>query len=315
MSVTVCNAPESGFNAYIAEEPDLIIIDLHMPRVNGVEFMQRVRQSDHRAEYVPFFFITSDQRPESKRKALQAGAADIVDKFVDEVDLLLRVSNLLKMRHLHRQIERYNAHLELQVLTRTEELNASQREILERLAIASEYRDDQTASHVDRVGNLSAAIAEVLGLSEGEIEVIRLAAKLHDVGKIGISDTILYKPGPLTTEERSVMQQHATIGERILSNGTSKLVQTAATIAGAHHERWDGQGYPNRLKGEEIPLVGRIVAVADVYDALITERPYKRAVPPDQARDIVASESGRHFDPGIVEAFLFLSKEYAFNSA
>lgn len=314
-SVLVFNKPEDAFAHYIGEEPDLIIIDLHMPGLNGIEFMQRLRLSDRRAAFVPFFFITSDQRPESKRKALQAGATDIVDKFVDEIDLLLRVSNLLKMRRLHLEIDRHNTHLERQVFLRTEELNEAQREILQRLAIASEYRDDQTASHVDRVGNLSASLAEALNLPETEVEIIRLAAKLHDVGKIGISDQILYKPGPLTTEERETMQQHAMIGARILSDGTSKVVQTAGEIARTHHEKWDGSGYPLGIAGNQIPLVGRIVAVADVYDALITERPYKSAVAPEKAYQIIVDESGQHFDPGVVEAFKFLWKQYSTHTA
>lgn len=308
-SVTVYNSAEDAFAHYLSSEPDLIIIDIHMPGVDGIEFMQKLRKSDRRAEFVPFFFITSDQRPEAKRRALQAGATDIVDKFVDEVDFLVRVSNLLKMRHLHLEIQQHNLHLEKLVYMRTEELNEAQREILERLAIASEYRDDQTAAHVNRVGNLSASLARKLDLDSSDVELIRLAAKLHDVGKIGISDSILYKPGPLTPEERTNMQQHTEIGKRILSKGNSRVVRMAAQIALTHHEKWDGTGYPMGLAGKDIPLFGRIVAVADVYDALTTERHYKAAIEEEEAAGIILSESGKHFDPEVVAAFSLLRGE------
>jgi putative two-component system response regulator len=193
--------------------------------------------------------------------------------------------------------------LEQQVYNRTRDLMAAQEEVVQRLAAAAEYRDDVTGQHVERVGALAAELAALIGLSRRDIELIRRGAKLHDIGKIGIPDTILYKEGPLTPDERLVMERHTIIGDQILANGTAELIRTAQTIARSHHERWDGTGYPDRLKGSDIPLVGRIVAIADVYDALITKRPYKEAFSYELAREIILTESGRHFDPHIVEAF------------
>jgi putative two-component system response regulator len=201
-----------------------------------------------------------------------------------------------------------NNQLEQQVYERTRELIASQEEVVQRLA-AAEYRDDITGRHVERVGNLAAELATVIGLSRREIEMIRRGAKLHDIGKIGIPDAILYKEGPLTLPERRVMQRHTIIGDEILSNGTAEIIRTAQSIARSHHERWDGTGYPDGLSGVEIPLVGRIVALADVFDALITKRPYKEAIPYETARAIILNESGGHFDPYVVDAFKNIPEE------
>jgi putative two-component system response regulator len=298
----ICN-PKEAIGHYMESAPDLLITDLHIPDLGGVEIMRTIRNLDPEGEFVPVIVMTYDLGPAAKRLALEAGCNDFIDKFAEEFEVMLRVKNCLRIRMLHLSMRAQNAQLEQQVYERTRELIASQEEVVQRLAAAAEYRDDITGKHVERVGNLAAELAALLGLSRRDIEMIRRGAKLHDIGKIGIPDTILYKSGPLTIQERSVMQTHTTIGDRILADGTTELIRTAQTIAFSHHEKWDGSGYPQGLAGTEIPLVGRIVALADVFDALITKRPYKEAFPYDDARQIIITESGRHFDPAVVNAF------------
>jgi putative two-component system response regulator len=283
--------------------PDLVIADLHMPQLSGVDIMKSIRGLDPDGEYVPVILMTGDIGPSAKRLALEAGANDFIDKLAEDFEVMLRIRNCLRTRMLYLALKEQNSELEQQVYMRTREVFAAQEEVVQRLAAAAEYRDDVTGKHVERVGNLAAELAATIGLSRREIETIRRGAKLHDIGKIGIPDSILYKEGPLTVEERTVMQRHTTIGDQILANGNAEIIRTAQIIARSHHERWDGTGYPLGLQGNAIPLVGRLVAIADVFDALITKRPYKEAMPYAEAREIIIAESNRHFDPQIVEAF------------
>jgi putative two-component system response regulator len=303
VTVSTSNEPHDAITRYMESGPDLVIVDLHIPVFSGIEIMRAIRGLDPEGEYVPVIMMTGDLGPSAKRLALEAGCNDFVDKFSEEFEFLLRVKNCLRTRLLHLGMKSQNAVLEQQVYNRTRDLMAAQEEVVQRLAAASEYRDDVTGQHVERVGTLAADLAGAIGLSRKEIELIRRGAKLHDIGKIGIPDTILYKEGPLTVEERRVMERHTIIGDQILANGSADLIRTAQTIARSHHERWDGSGYPDKLAAENIPLPGRIVAIADVYDALITKRPYKEAFPLELAREIILTESGRHFDPHLVEAF------------
>ena len=217
---------------------------------------------------------------------------------------MLRIGNLLQTRHLHCLLSDQNAVLEERVRQRTHELQEAQGEILARLAAAAEHRDDDTGRHTLRVGELSAAIAETLGLSSQVVSLIRAAAPLHDVGKIGVPDHVLLKAGALTPEEFAIMKTHTTIGAAILAGGHSPVVIEAERIALNHHERWDGTGYPNGLLGDAIPLSARIVAVADVFDALTHERPYRPAWPMARVMEEVRAQAGRHFDPEVVAAFL-----------
>ncbi len=301
-----------------AFQPDLILLDLMMPEMNGFEVMAQLRSLVREGDYLPILVLTADVTQETKRQALSMGAKDFLTKPFDHMEVLLRIRNLIEARTLHRQLQKQNSLLEEKVYERTRELESAneelerahaeveeaQIEILERLARAAEYRDDQTGQHTQRVGQMSAALACALGLSATRVEWIRRAAPLHDVGKIAVPDHILMKPGMLTAEEFEVIKTHTTIGAALLSKGRSAFTRTAERIALTHHERWDGRGYPQGLKGEAIPIEGRIVAVVDVFDALTHERPYKQAWSAHQALDEIERQSGQQFDPAVVEAFL-----------
>ncbi len=282
-------------------DPDLILLDLHMPNVDGLTLLVHIRTRLMKHE-VPIVVITADTTVAARTAALGAGATDFLLKPIDIVEVTLRVRNLLRIRRLHRQLTEHTALLERRVEARTAELAASQREILERLAIAGEYRDDTTGRHTQRVGALSVRLATELGLSSEEIENIKFATPLHDIGKIAIPDEILLKPGPLTPSEYDRVKLHVTLGAAILAGGASPILQMAEQVALNHHERWDGTGYLG-IAGLQIPRAARIVAVADVFDALITVRPYKQAWPIDRAAAEVVRLSGTHFDPEVVEAF------------
>lgn len=277
--------------------PDIILLDLMMPHLSGLEVLEQLKPLVPEHTYLPVLILTADASTEAKQLGLAGGAKDFLTKPFDSTELLLRVGNLLETRFL-------NQHLEERVRERTRELEESQVEMLERLAQAAEFRDDDTGQHTRRVGEMAALVARELGLEASRVELIRRAAPLHDVGKIGICDEILLKPDRLSPEEFGVMQGHAPIGARLLMQGRSGLVQLAEVIALTHHERWDGTGYPQGLCGEEIPLEGRILAIVDVFDALTHERPYKKAWLIKEALAEIQSQSGRQFDPCVVKAFL-----------
>ena len=285
-------------------QPDLLLLDLMMPHLDGFAIIEQLKPFVAANSYLPVLVLTADASSETRRRALSSGANDFLIKPFDPGEIVLRVHNLLSAWFLHVLPQQQNVILEEKVRERTKELEDSQLEVLERLAQAAEFRDDDTGQHTRRVGEIAALLASALGMPEEQIEVIRRAAPMHDVGKIGISDMILLKPGKLTDEEFDTIKTHAAIGARLLAGGRSSLVKTAEIIAGSHHERWDGNGYPNQLAGEEIPIEGRIVAIADVFDALTHERPYKKAWPVEEARSEIERQSGKQFDPHIVEAFL-----------
>ena len=288
---------------YLEYQPDLILLDLQMPYLNGFEIMNQLRARIPQGTFLPILVLTADITSETKRRALAEGATDFLTKPFDPIEVSLRIRNLLQTRALHLQLQDQNQALEQKVYERTAELEETQIEILERLALAAEYRDDDTGEHTKRVGQMSARIARALGLPEAEAELIRRAAPLHDVGKIAIPDSILLKPGKLTPEEFEKMKDHIRLGAKMLSGGQFPLLQRAEEIALTHHERWDGTGYLG-LQAEAIPIAGRIVTVADVFDALISARPYKGAWPPVEAIQEVQRQSGHQFDPRVVEAFL-----------
>lgn len=300
--VTVSD-PTEALSTCAAFDPDLVLLDLHMPRMSGLDVIAALRERKS-ASYLPILMLTADISSEAKVRALSTGANDFLTKPFDRTEVELRIRNLLQMRHLHLQLQNQNQVLEQRVAERTQEVEAAKIEILERLAMAAEFRDDQTGEHTKRVGMICALIAGALGLDHKEIQVLERAAPLHDVGKIGIPDRILLKPGLLTPSEFELMKRHTSIGARLLSESVSPTLQLAETIAATHHERWDGSGYGNRLVGEEIPLAGRILAIADVFDALTHDRPYKEAWPVEHALDEIQSQRGRQFDPDVVDAFL-----------
>ena len=281
---------------FLSVEPDLVLLDLAMPHLDGFAVIRQL-QPEMTDQSVPILVLTADVTIQTRHKALKEGAIDFLTKPLDEIEVLLRINNLLESRF-------HSVLLEEKVRERTQELEIAQLETLERLAIAAEYRDDDTGLHTRRVGLHAGCIAAALCLPPAQAGLIQLAAPLHDVGKIGIPDSILLKPGKLTDEEFDAMKQHTIIGGKMLSGSSSPWLQLAEEIALTHHERWDGKGYPSKLAGEEIPLVGRIVAVVDVFDALTHERPYKKAWPLEEALAEIERHSCEQFDPQVVKAFM-----------
>jgi putative two-component system response regulator len=287
---------------YVQQRPDLILLDLHMPHLNGLEVMAQLNGIAE-STYLPIIILSGDLTREARRECLSRGAKDFVNKPFQPDEILLRMKTLLETRFLYLQIQSQNQLLEAKVRERTLALEEAQIEIVARLAIAAEFRDDNTGQHTQRVGQMSALLARQLGRPESEVSLFRRAAPLHDVGKIGVPDVILLKLGKLTAEEFAIVKTHTVIGARILSGGKFPLLRLAEEIALTHHERWNGEGYAG-LRGSDIPLAGRIVAVADVFDALTQQRPYKPAWTVSDAVAEIDRQRGHQFDPGVVDAFL-----------
>jgi len=302
LDITTTTDASQAFGLHSLSMPDIVLLDLHMPTHDGFAVLRELAPFTLGPERLPVVIITGDDSSEVKRAALSLGAKDFISKPFDPAEVVLRINNLLETRFLHQQLRRHNDELETKVVARTKELGDSQLEMLERLAVAVEFRDDATGDHTRRVGMMSGGLAETLGLGTMPAEMIRRAAPLHDIGKVGISDRILLKPGPLTPEERTVMQTHTTIGFKMLSNGKTELMRLCQTIARSHHERWNGSGYPDGLSGEDIPLEARIVAVADFLDALTHQRPYRDEWTVRETLDTIVAASGSHFDPAVVQA-------------
>ncbi|MDA9509347.1 transcriptional regulator [Bradyrhizobium sp. CCBAU 11386] len=282
---------------------DLVLVDYEMPHMDGISFIRTLRTLPGCAD-IPIAMITSRQTDDVKMEALQAGATDFLPKQPQSVEMTVRLRNLIQFGAAVRKLNDRAAHLASEVAAATRKLGEREEEIILRLALAVEYRDNDTGEHTLRVARYSRIIAEQLGLPARLCRDIYLAAPLHDVGKVAIPDNILLKPGRLTDEEMAVIRTHAMIGARILADSGCELIQLSAQIAAGHHERWDGAGYPNGLKTDEIPVAARVVAVADVFDALTTRRPYKAPMPLEVARNYLVENQGRQFDPACVEAFL-----------
>ncbi|HSW31163.1 MAG TPA: HD domain-containing phosphohydrolase [Longimicrobiales bacterium] len=293
--------PREALADFDATGPDLLLLDLHMPGMDGFELLGALRGRLARDGYLPVLVLTGDLDESVKLRALAAGARDFVTKPFETTEILLRIRNLLEARVLHLWLRAENETLEERVRERTADLAHAHDEILARLALAAEFRDDATGHHAQRVGELSALLARRLGCPAEQVALMRQAAPLHDIGKIGIPDAILLKSGSLTPQEQAVMRSHVDIGARILSGESFPLLALAREIAQTHHERWDGAGYCG-LGGEEIPLSGRIVAVADAFDALTSVRPYKPALGAREALERIVQDRGRHFDPAVVDA-------------
>jgi putative two-component system response regulator len=287
-------------------QPDLLLLDLHMPQPDGFELLELLGPWIAENGYLPIIVLTADVSHEAKQRALSTGAKDFLNKPLESNEVFLRVRNLLETRHLHVELQRHNEVLEDLVQVRTGALEQSRLEVVERLALAAEYRDDETHQHAQRIGRTAGLVAQGLGIPEEAVREIRRAAPLHDIGKIGIPDDILLKPGRLAPAEFDVVKTHTTMGAQILSGSQAVLLQTAEVIALTHHERWDGTGYPAGLAGDQIPISGRIVAVADVFDALTHDRPYKQAWPLNDALHEIEHQSSGHFDPAVVDAFMTL---------
>lgn len=304
-------------------DADLLLLDLMMPHVSGLDILEAMRETPH-LRRIPVIVISAAEDRDMKRRSLALGARDFLAKPIESEDLLLRVRNTL-------ELQSYQGSLEERILERTLALSQSREEVVHCLARAAEYRDNETGNHVIRVGSYVGLMAERLGFDRDACHMMELASSLHDTGKLGIPDAILGKPGPLTDEERAVMREHCRIGADIcasdpktkrgpfatqvvtgammLKQASSPLLQMAGLIAMTHHERWDGTGYPQGLRGEEIAIEGRITAVADVFDALASRRPYKPSIPLEDCFTMIAAESGKHFDPEVVRVFLELKNQ------
>jgi putative two-component system response regulator len=300
----------------LGELPDVIVTDVMMPRMDGLS-LARLLRANQRTASVPILMLTANADRDFKLRALELGVDDFVTKPFDLSEVKLRVRNLSNVRQAQRILSSYTTELEGRVAERTNELQRlvhklteTHEELLEArtesvhvLGVACEYRDDDTAAHLKRMALYTRLIADNLGLETGLTQLLEAAAPMHDIGKIGVPDTILLKPGKLTDEEFRTMQQHPGIGARILSNSRSPMLQQAHEIALYHHEKWDGTGYPQRIAGDKIPLSARIVAVADVFDALTQKRVYKPAFSIETSMEIIEEGIGKHFDPEVANAF------------
>lgn len=301
-SVLAVSSGEEAIEHVRGTNADLLVLDLHMPTMDGFQVMEELSAEITGGPHLPVLVVTGDNKWETRQRALRMGARDFLNKPFDVAELGARVLNLLEARQLYLQMTDTNRLLDDRVRQRTWELERAKDEILIRLARAAEYRDDVTGQHAERVGEAAWMLGKALDLPKDDCELIKRAAPLHDIGKIAIPDVILMKPGRLTAEEFDVMKGHTTIGSDLLEDSMSEAIQTARVIALTHHERWDGSGYPRGLRCEEIPVTGRIVALADVLDALTHVRPYKGAVPFQEAVKLLRSGSGSQFDPDVVAA-------------
>ena len=301
-NLTLTNNPADAVGFYQKTPPDLILLDLTMPTMSGFDVMQKFNEINHNPT-PPVIVITAKTDRETRLKTLGSNARDFLIKPFDNEEVIRRVRNLLEMHLAHKKNIHYSANLEDIVKTRTQELLDTQLEMVERLGLAAEFKDNETAAHTIRVGLFSQIIGKELGMTEEEADQLRLSAPMHDLGKIGIPDNVLLKPGKLDKDEWETMKKHAQFGYDILKNSKSLLLKNAGIIALTHHEKWNGSGYPSGLKGEDIHLYGRITAIADVFDALTMARPYKEAWPIEKAIQLINSESGIHFDPLIVDVF------------
>jgi putative two-component system response regulator len=287
---------------YALHRPGVILLDIQMPHIDGFELMSQMRLLDP-GGFPPVLVLTGAMDRDLKLKALSSGAKDFLTRPVDPAEVIARTKNLLEIGMFHQEMRNQNRILEEKVRERTRELQESQIEVVYRLARACERRDQETGDHIMRMSLYSTCLARGLGLPPEECDLIRHASPMHDIGKIAIPDSILLKVGPLTEDEWAIMRVHAEIGAEMLADGTSDLVKAGQVIALTHHERWDGTGYPCARAGEDIPLYGRICAMADVFDALTSKRVYKAAWPVKRAVDEMHRKKGNHFDPALVDAF------------
>ncbi len=307
--VVPADSGEKALEVLAQELPDLILLDVVMPRMNGFEVLRKLR-ADPRTQYIPVIMLTALKGIEDRVRAIEAGCDDFLSKPFDKVELLARVRSLVRIKAYHDQLLAYESRLETEVAHKTAKL---QRALLEKerayletiysLSRASEYRDDNTGAHILRISLYTRVIAVKIRLKERFTKVLFQAAPMHDVGKIGIPDAVLLKPGKLDLEEWEIMKRHSAIGAKILKGSKVGVIRMAERIALTHHEKWDGSGYPLGLKGDRIPLASRIVAIVDVFDALISERPYKKPFPLEKVFEILKEGEGTHFDPRMVKAF------------
>ncbi len=301
--IVTFTSPLAGLQWCSDHEPDLLIVDYMMPDLNGIEFIRSVRQL-YPPDTVPILMVTAAHEKEVRYESLSAGANDFLTKPVDRHEFDPRVRTMLTLRASQQRLRTWNDDLREAVIRKTADIVAREQETIARLARAAEYRDPETGAHILRMAHYSERIARRLGLDAELCERILTAAPMHDIGKVGTPDHILLKPGRLSDDELVIMRQHPRVGHDILTGSSSPMIQLAAEIALTHHEKFDGSGYPAGSAGEAIPLAGRIVAVADVFDALTSTRPYKAAWELERAFDFIRSNAGSHFDPACAAAFL-----------
>ena len=306
---------EEALRKLSGNQIDLILLDVMMPGMDGFEVTRRVRQ-DNTHRLLPIILVTALRETEDRVKGIEAGCDDFISKPVDKMELLARVRSLLKVKAYNDLMSNYRKELESEVTRRTEEIkHAFERikvaslETIYRLSMAAEYKDKDTGAHIKRMSRYSAAVARRMGLDESTIETILYAAPMHDLGKIGIRDLILMKPAKLDPVEWEIMKQHTVIGAKILKGSDAEFIRMGETIAQYHHEKWDGSGYPNSLKGIAIPIASRIAAIADVFDALTSKRPYKELFSVEKSLAIIREGRGSHFDPDVVDAFFAIQDE------
>lgn len=300
--VSTATDPREGVALYAREAQDLILLDLRMPFMDGFEVLSALREADP-DDCPPVLMLTAQPDLPTRLRALDSGARDFISKPFECHEVLSRIRNMLEMRVAQNRLRRQNQELERIVQARTCEVTETRLEVVRRLGRAAEYRDNETGLHILRMSKVSANLARHAGLPEAECELILNASPMHDIGKIGIPDAILLKRGKLDADEWQIMQTHTVIGAEILSGHGSELMRMAREIALSHHEKWDGTGYPHGLRGDDIPICARITAVADVFDALTSERPYKHAWPVADALREIKRIAGSHLDPRLVEAF------------
>lgn len=296
---------------------DLVLTDAHMPNLDGFEVARRIRET-RSSDELPIVMATSLEAREDRLRAYEVGINDFINKPVDHTELKLRLKWLLELKTAQDELRRSKQTLETTVERRTrelrhalEEVTKAQREIqaghldtIRRLTLAAEYKDHDTAGHIERIGRYSQVVGAAMHLSPGTVDLLLHATPMHDVGKLGIPDSILLKPGPLDDEERAIMNTHTTIGAQILSGSTSPVIQMGERVAMTHHEKWNGKGYPHGLPGAEIPIEARICSVVDFFDALTMDRPYRKAVPNDKVVGMILEEQGVSFDPDVVDIFI-----------
>lgn len=294
--------PLEVLDLYKEHKPELVLLDLNMPHLDGFGVMKQLKEVETDS-YIPVLVLTAVDHPTIRHRALSAGARDFLGKPLDVSEVVCRIRNMLEVRILHNKHRNLNQILEEQVRARTQELEETRQEVIHRLGRAGEYRDNETGNHVIRMSRFSFLLAKKIGLPNKQCQLILNASPMHDIGKIGIPDKILLKPGKLEADEWEIMKTHVNKGAEILSGNDSNLMVAARNIAQHHHEKWDGTGYPDGLKGEDISIEGRIVAVCDVFDALTSERPYKKAWALNEAVNWMKDQRGKHFQPELLDAF------------